>query len=90
MGMRVRRRDVRPGTQAVVQPIKRSPIADFLRQTEARAVDCAASLPWLQQITALEQQVVDLRLQLEGRTEELDAARAANRELMTRPNTAPR
>ncbi|KAA1243900.1 hypothetical protein F0Q45_25315 [Mycobacterium simiae] len=40
-----------------------------------------------QQITALEQQIVDLRLQLEERTEELDAARAANRELITRLNT---
>ena len=40
-----------------------------------------------QRITALEQQVVDLRLQLEDRDEELNAARAANRELMTRINT---
>jgi len=40
-----------------------------------------------QRITTLEQQVVDLRLQLEDRTEELDAARAANRELITRLNT---
>ena len=32
----------------------------------------------------LEQQVVDLRLQLEERDEELAAARGANRELMTR------
>ncbi|WP_343577528.1 DUF6262 family protein [Mycobacterium sp.] len=40
-----------------------------------------------QRITGLEQQIVDLRLQLEERTEELDAARAANRELITRLNT---
>ncbi|MGI8311541.1 hypothetical protein [Saccharopolyspora hattusasensis] len=43
-----------------------------------------------QQITHLEQQVVDLRLQLAERDEDLEAARAANRELMTRlnaPNT---
>ncbi|MFI0814993.1 hypothetical protein ACH4TX_05275 [Streptomyces sp. NPDC021098] len=33
------------------------------------------------QITALEQHVVDLKGQLEDRTEELQAARAANREL---------
>ncbi|GGJ56353.1 DUF6262 family protein [Streptomyces brasiliensis] len=37
-------------------------------------------------ITALEQQAVDLQLQLEERTEELQAARAANRDLMTRLN----
>lgn len=41
-----------------------------------------------QRIVALEQQVVDLRLQLEQRDQELDAARAANRELMTQLNTA--
>jgi outer membrane protein TolC len=39
-------------------------------------------------INTLEQQVVDLRLQLEERAEELDAARATNRELMTRLNTS--
>lgn len=38
-------------------------------------------------ITNLEQQPVDLRLQLEERTQDLDAARAANRDLMTRLNT---
>nr|AGS49993.1 hypothetical protein [uncultured bacterium esnapd26] len=37
-------------------------------------------------ITTLEQQVVELRMQLEERTEELQAARAANRDLMTRLN----
>ena len=36
----------------------------------------------------LEQQVVDLRLQLEERDQDLTAARAANRELMTRLNAA--
>jgi chromosome segregation ATPase len=40
-----------------------------------------------QQITMLEQQVVDLRLQLEERDQDLDAARAANRELMARLNS---
>jgi transposase-like protein len=39
-----------------------------------------------QRIVALEQQIVDLRLQLEERDDELAAARAANRELMIRLN----
>ena len=39
-----------------------------------------------QQVTHLEQQAIDLRLQLEERGDELAAARAANRELMTRLN----
>ncbi|ARF81694.1 DUF6262 family protein [Kitasatospora aureofaciens] len=38
-------------------------------------------------ITALEQQLVDLTAQLDERAQELEAARAANRELMTRLNT---
>jgi predicted nucleic acid-binding Zn-ribbon protein len=38
-------------------------------------------------ITTLEQQIVDLRLREEELTDELDAARAANRELMARLNT---
>jgi hypothetical protein len=41
-----------------------------------------------QRIAFLEQQVVDLRLQLEERDQELAAARAANRELMTRLNAS--
>jgi predicted ArsR family transcriptional regulator len=41
-----------------------------------------------QQITFLEQHVVDLRLQLEERDQELAAARAANRELMTHLNAS--
>jgi hypothetical protein len=40
-----------------------------------------------QQITHLEQQALDLRLQLNERDEDLAAARAANRELITRINT---
>ena len=40
-----------------------------------------------QQITTLEQTVVDLRLQLEERDQDLTAARNANRELITRLNT---
>ena len=38
-------------------------------------------------ITRLEQQAADLKLQLAERGQDLDAARAANRELMTRLNT---
>jgi hypothetical protein len=40
-----------------------------------------------QQITHLEQQAIDLRPRLAERDEDLAAARAANRELMTRINT---
>lgn len=43
-----------------------------------------------QQITRLEQQVVDLQLQAEERNEELSAARAANRELMAQLNATAR
>ena len=42
-----------------------------------------------QQIGTLEQHTIDLRLQLEERDEDLAAARAANRELMTQLNTPP-
>ena len=41
-------------------------------------------------ITQLEQQAADLRIQLSERDDELTAARAANRELMTRINHNPR
>lgn len=40
-----------------------------------------------QRILTLEQDVVDVRLQLEERTQDLDAARTTNRELMTSLNT---
>jgi hypothetical protein len=43
-----------------------------------------------QKITHLEQQAIDLRLQLEEQGEELAAARATNRELMTQLNHASR
>ena len=43
-----------------------------------------------QQITHLEQQAIDLRIQLEERHEELAAARAANRELMAQLNATAR
>jgi hypothetical protein len=42
-----------------------------------------------QQITHLEQQAIDLRLQLEEQGQDLAAARAANRELMAQLNAAP-
>ena len=42
-----------------------------------------------QQITHLEQQVIDLRLQLAERDQDLAAARATNRELMARINARP-
>ena len=41
-----------------------------------------------QRITLLEAEVADVRIQLEERTEELAAARLANRELMTRMNSS--
>ena len=41
-----------------------------------------------QQIVSLEQHVVDLRLQLEERDQDLAAARATNRELMTQLNAS--
>jgi len=43
-----------------------------------------------QQADGLQQQIIDLRLKLEERDEELSAARAANRELMTQLNHATR
>jgi len=43
-----------------------------------------------QQATGLQQQIIDLRLKLEERDEELNAARAANRELMAQLNHATR
>jgi predicted nucleic acid-binding Zn-ribbon protein len=43
-----------------------------------------------QKITHLEQQAIDLRLQLEEQSEDLAAARSANRELMAQLNNATR
>lgn len=40
-------------------------------------------------ITTLEQRIVELTAELDERTQELDAARASNRELITRLNTTP-
>lgn len=51
----------------------------------------AASRPALSQRNhALEQQISDMRLQLGERDQDLAAARAANRELMTQLNAAGR
>ena len=71
-----------------------------VRQLERRLSDALGQQAWResglgapadidalnQKITHLEQQAADLRLQLEERDDELAAARAANRELMTRLN----
>jgi hypothetical protein len=71
-----------------------------VRQLEQRLSDALGEQAWResglgapadidalhQKITHLEQQAADLRLQLEERGDELSAARAANRELMTRLN----
>ena len=71
-----------------------------VRQLEKRLSDALGEQAWResglgapadidalsQKITHLEQQATDLRLQLEERGDELAAARAANRELMTQLN----
>jgi len=71
-----------------------------VRQLEQRLSDALGDQAWResglgapadidalgQSIIHLEQQAADLRLQLEERSDELAAARAANRELMTRLN----
>ncbi len=71
-----------------------------VRQLEQRLSDALGEQAWResglgapadidalgQKITHLEQQAADLRLQLEERGDELAAARAASRELMTRLN----
>lgn len=40
-------------------------------------------------VTTLEQRIVELTAELDERTQDLDAARATNRELMTHLNTTP-
>src|SRR6266699_621330 len=71
-----------------------------IRQLEQRLSDTLGEQAWResglgapadidalhQKITHLEQQAADLRLQLEERDDELAAARAANRELITQLN----
>ena len=75
-----------------------------IRQLETRLSDALGEQAWhesglgaptdidalAQKINHLEQQIVDLRLQLDERDQDLAAARAANRELMAQLNTATR
>jgi hypothetical protein len=75
-------------------------MAARIQQLERRLSEMLGQQAWLesglgapadidalhQKITHLEQHAIDLRLQLEERDQDLDAARAANRELMTRLN----
>lgn len=75
-------------------------LAAHIRQLEKRLSEALGEQTWRDsglghtpdidqlnhQINQLEQQVIDLRLQLEERDEDLTAARAANRELMARLN----
>jgi DNA repair ATPase RecN len=75
-----------------------------IRQLEKRLSELLGEHTWRQsglgaptdidtlnnKITQLEQQTADLRIQLSERADELAAARAANRELMTRINHNPR
>jgi hypothetical protein len=77
-------------------------LADRVRQLERRLSETLGDHIWQesglgaddntarlqQQLVALEQQAVDLRLQLQERDDDLAGARAANRELMTRLNIA--
>jgi hypothetical protein len=79
-----------------------SRLASRVQQLEKRLSEILGEQAWRQsglgapddieqlkaRITALEQQVIDLRLHEEELTDELTAARAANRELMTRLNAA--
>jgi hypothetical protein len=77
-------------------------IAARTQQLETRLSDLLGEQAWRQsglgppddieqlkqRIVCLEQQVVDLRLQLEERDQELTAARTANRELITQLNAS--
>jgi len=58
-----------------------------VRATHESGLGAPADIDALnQKITHLEQQAADLRLQLGERDQDLNAARAANRELMTQLN----
>ena len=84
------------------RPRTRHPPRRRIRQLEQRLSDDLGQQTWResglgapadidalnQKITHYKQQAADLRLQLEDRDDELAAARAANRELMTRLNQA--
>jgi len=79
-------------------------LATRIRQLEQRLSDTLGEQAWREsglgapadidalnhKIISLEQQVTDLRMQLDERDEDLAAARAANRELMARLNTTRR
>jgi hypothetical protein len=92
------RRSTRPKPPAAQERAIR--LSTRVRQIEQRLSDALGEQAWResglgapagidalgQKITHLEQQAADLRLQLEERDDELSAARAANRELMTRLN----
>lgn len=75
-------------------------LAARVQQLEHRLSDALGEQTWHQsglgapadidhlnaRIAALEQQTLDLRVQLDERDQDLDAARAANRDLMTQLN----
>jgi hypothetical protein len=75
--------------------------AAHVRQLEHRLSDALGEQAWRQsglgapadidaltsKITTLEQQIIDVRMQLDERDQDLAAARAANRELMAQINT---
>jgi transposase-like protein len=75
--------------------------ASHVRQLENRLSDALGEQAWRQsglgappdidaltsKITTLEQQIIDLRMQLDERDQDLAAARSANRELMAQINT---
>ena len=79
-------------------------LATRIRQLEQRLSDTLGEQAWREsglgapadidalnhKIISLEQQVTDLRMQLDERDQDLAAARAANRELMARLNTTRR
>ena len=79
-------------------------LATRIRQLEQRLSDTLGEQAWREsglgapadidalnhKIISLEQQVTDLRMQLDERDQDLAAARAANRELMARLNTTQR
>ena len=78
--------------------------AAHVRQLEQRLSDALGAQAWKEsglgapadigalhhKITTLEQQIIDVRMQLDERDQDLAAARAANRELMAQLNTTTR
>src|SRR5215470_6613590 len=100
-GVRLRTRD-KPMFRHAQGQIARQ--AARIRQLEAKLSQMLGDQAWREsglgapedidklerRITELEQHVVELTRQLEERGEELDAARAANREMITQFNAVPR